>query len=110
MLNEKCVYFFFSELGINFDHNLAEDSDVLNPLKPADGSIMNETDLTGLFSSALLWESHYTVYMKWSNNFPLNYETLLGASHENTRKSKGKMYYTLYKIVVLNCHSNNAQR
>ncbi len=44
-----------------------------------------------------------TVYMKWSNNFPLNYETLLGASHENTRKSKGKMYYTLYKMPILAC-------
>ncbi len=31
-----------------------------------------------------------TVYMKWSNNFPLNYETLLGASDENTRETKIK--------------------
>ncbi len=54
MLNEKCVY-FFSELGINFDHIWQKTLTVLNPLKPADGSIMNETDLTGpvLFCIAL---------------------------------------------------------
>ncbi|KAF3825241.1 hypothetical protein GH733_005875 [Mirounga leonina] len=36
-----------SELGINFDHIWQKTLTVLNPLKPADGSIMNETDLTG---------------------------------------------------------------
>lgn len=43
------------ELGINFDHIWQKTLTVLNPLKPADGSIMNETDLTGpfLFSVAL---------------------------------------------------------
>ncbi|XP_034530623.1 protein YIPF7-like isoform X2 [Notolabrus celidotus] len=35
------------ELGINFDHIWQKTLTVLNPLKPADGSIMNETDLTG---------------------------------------------------------------
>lgn len=46
---------FFSELGINFDHIWQKTLTVLNPLKPADGSIMNETDLTGpiLFCIAL---------------------------------------------------------
>ncbi|XP_032448889.1 protein YIPF7 [Lynx canadensis] len=35
------------ELGINFNHIWQKTLTVLNPLKPADGSIMNETDLTG---------------------------------------------------------------
>ncbi|KAM5339584.1 protein YIPF7 [Glossophaga mutica] len=43
------------ELGINFDHIWQKTLTVLNPLKPADGSIMNETDLAGpiLFCVAL---------------------------------------------------------
>ncbi|ELR58397.1 Protein YIPF7, partial [Bos mutus] len=44
-----------NELGINFDHIWQKTLTVLNPMKPADGSIMNETDLTGpiLFCMAL---------------------------------------------------------
>uniref|UniRef100_A0A8C5MTD7 Yip1 domain family member 7 n=1 Tax=Leptobrachium leishanense TaxID=445787 RepID=A0A8C5MTD7_9ANUR len=43
------------ELGINFDHIWQKTLTVLNPWKPADGSIMNETDLAGpmLFCFAL---------------------------------------------------------
>ncbi|XP_040274854.1 protein YIPF7 [Bufo bufo] len=43
------------ELGVNFDHIWQKTLTVLNPWKPADGSIMNETDLTGptLFCFAL---------------------------------------------------------
>ncbi|KAM7159105.1 protein YIPF7 [Molossus nigricans] len=43
------------ELGINFDHIWQKTLTVLNPLKPADGSIMNATDLAGpiLFCVAL---------------------------------------------------------
>uniref|UniRef100_A0AAQ4Q8P6 Yip1 domain family, member 5 n=2 Tax=Gasterosteus aculeatus aculeatus TaxID=481459 RepID=A0AAQ4Q8P6_GASAC len=43
------------ELGINFDHIWQKTLTVLNPFKPADGNIMNETDLTGpvLFCVAL---------------------------------------------------------
>ncbi|XP_053433598.1 protein YIPF7 isoform X1 [Nycticebus coucang] len=43
------------ELGINFDHIWQKTLTVLNPLRPADGSIMNETDLAGpsLFCIAL---------------------------------------------------------
>ncbi|XP_071391607.1 protein YIPF7-like isoform X1 [Centroberyx affinis] len=43
------------ELGINFDHIWQKTLTVLDPFKPADGSIMNETDLTGpiLFCIAL---------------------------------------------------------
>ncbi|XP_067914998.1 protein YIPF5-like [Heterodontus francisci] len=42
------------EIGINFDHIWQKTLTVLNPMKPADGSIMNETDLTGpiVFCSA----------------------------------------------------------
>lgn len=36
-----------SELGINFDHIWQKTLTVLHPLKVADGSIMNETDLAG---------------------------------------------------------------
>ncbi|NXX37970.1 YIPF7 protein, partial [Tricholaema leucomelas] len=36
-----------AELGINFEHIWQKTLTVLNPLKPADGTIMNETDLTG---------------------------------------------------------------
>ncbi|NXK51563.1 YIPF7 protein, partial [Chauna torquata] len=35
------------ELGINFEHIWQKTLTVLNPMKPADGNIMNETDLTG---------------------------------------------------------------
>ncbi|XP_063315995.1 protein YIPF7 [Pelobates fuscus] len=43
------------ELGINFEHIWQKTLTVLNPWKPADGNIMNETDLTGpmLFCFAL---------------------------------------------------------
>ncbi|XP_066535344.1 protein YIPF5-like [Hoplias malabaricus] len=43
------------ELGINFNHIWQKTLTVLNPMKPADGNIMNETDLTGpvLFCIAL---------------------------------------------------------
>ncbi|XP_010890681.1 protein YIPF7 isoform X2 [Esox lucius] len=43
------------ELGINFEHIWQKTLTVLNPMMPADGSIMNETDLTGpiLFCIAL---------------------------------------------------------
>ncbi|XP_040412617.1 protein YIPF7 isoform X2 [Cygnus olor] len=37
----------YTELGINFEHIWQKTLTVLNPMKPADGSIMNETDLTG---------------------------------------------------------------
>lgn len=35
------------ELGINFDHIWQKTLTVLHPMKAADGSIMNETDLAG---------------------------------------------------------------
>lgn len=51
---KKYLFFpFFSlqclELGINLEHIWQKALTVLNPFKPADGSIMNETDLTGPF-------------------------------------------------------------
>uniref|UniRef100_A0A2K6CQC7 Protein YIPF n=1 Tax=Macaca nemestrina TaxID=9545 RepID=A0A2K6CQC7_MACNE len=46
---------YIDKLGIHFDHIWQKTWTVLNPMKPADGSIMNETDLTGpiLFCIAL---------------------------------------------------------
>ncbi|XP_075786614.1 protein YIPF7 isoform X7 [Pelodiscus sinensis] len=56
------------ELGINFDHIWQKTLTVLNPIKPADGSIMNETDLTGpmvfclaLGATLLLGDTWYLV-------------------------------------------------
>lgn len=52
------------ELGINFDHIWQKTLTVLHPLKAADGSIMNETDLAGpmvfclAFGATLLLVSH----------------------------------------------------
>lgn len=43
----KCMLCSLAELGINFDHIWQKTLTVLHPLKVADGSIMNETDLAG---------------------------------------------------------------
>ncbi|XP_036809714.1 protein YIPF7-like [Oncorhynchus mykiss] len=45
-----------NEIGMNFEHIWQKTLTVLNPMIPADGSIMNETDLT-LFCSA--GKSHF---------------------------------------------------
>uniref|UniRef100_A0A8C0XEY5 Protein YIPF n=1 Tax=Castor canadensis TaxID=51338 RepID=A0A8C0XEY5_CASCN len=54
-LNYFFLFFLLAELGINFDHIWQKTLTVLNPMKSADGSIINETDLTGpiLFCLAL---------------------------------------------------------
>ena len=52
------------ELGINFDHIWQKTLTVLHPMKVADGSIMNETDLAGpmvfclAFGATLLLVNH----------------------------------------------------
>uniref|UniRef100_A0A8C4RSX3 Yip1 domain family member 7 n=1 Tax=Erpetoichthys calabaricus TaxID=27687 RepID=A0A8C4RSX3_ERPCA len=46
-LDYLLMSFVFEELGINFQHIQQKTLTVLNPLKQTDGSIMNETDLTG---------------------------------------------------------------
>lgn len=43
----KSMFCSLSELGINFDHIWQKTLTVLHPLKVADGTIMNETDLAG---------------------------------------------------------------
>uniref|UniRef100_A0A8C7H6F0 Protein YIPF n=1 Tax=Oncorhynchus kisutch TaxID=8019 RepID=A0A8C7H6F0_ONCKI len=43
-----------AEIGMNFEHIWQKTLTVLNPMIPADGSIMNETDLT-LFCTVSLW-------------------------------------------------------
>lgn len=56
--------FVYLELGINFDHIWQKTLTVLHPLKAADGSIMNETDLAGpmvfclAFGATLLLVTH----------------------------------------------------
>lgn len=58
-----CI-FSVSELGINFDHIWQKTLTVLHPMKVADGSIMNETDLAGpmvfclAFGATLLLVNH----------------------------------------------------
>ncbi|CAO2604644.1 Protein YIPF5 [Lemmus lemmus] len=54
------------ELGINFDHIWQKTLTVLHPLRVADGSIMNETDLAGpvVFCLACLWSHAAT---GWQN-------------------------------------------
>lgn len=43
----KSMLCSLAELGINFDHIWQKTLTVLHPLKVADGTIMNETDLAG---------------------------------------------------------------
>lgn len=58
------------ELGINFDHIWQKTLTVLHPMKVADGSIMNETDLAGpmvfclAFGATLLLVNHL-VGFRW---------------------------------------------
>lgn len=47
MMSAFCFACLLLELGINFDHIWQKTLTVLHPLKAADGSIMNETDLAG---------------------------------------------------------------
>lgn len=49
IIDPTCLMWVLSvlELGINFDHIWQKTLTVLHPLKVADGSIMNETDLAG---------------------------------------------------------------
>lgn len=68
------MYFPFSELGINFDHIWQKTLTVLHPLKAADGSIMNETDLAGpmvfclAFGATLLLVRHVSVLSQKTNH------------------------------------------
>ena len=51
------LFSFSLELGINFDHIWQKTLTVLHPLKVADGSIMNETDLAGPMVFCLAFEA-----------------------------------------------------
>jgi hypothetical protein len=53
------LLYICAEIGMNFEHIWQKTLTVLNPMVPADGSIMNETDLT-LFCSVSLWVSLYS--------------------------------------------------
>lgn len=61
----RCHFCLLLELGINFDHIWQKTLTVLHPMKAADGSIMNETDLAGpmvfclAFGATLLLVNHW---------------------------------------------------
>ncbi|KAM9432047.1 protein YIPF7-like [Salvelinus alpinus] len=56
------------KIGMNSEHIWQKTLTVLNPMIPADGSIMNETDLT-LFCSVLLWVSLYSCFAAGKSHF-----------------------------------------
>ncbi|XP_073468361.1 protein YIPF7 isoform X1 [Aquarana catesbeiana] len=102
------------ELGINFNHIWQKTLTVLNPWKPADGSIMNETDLTGplmfcfaLGSTLLLAGKIHFGYMYTMSIFGclgihalLNLMSFTGVSHGCVASVLG---YCLLPMVILSC-------
>ncbi|XP_075705714.1 protein YIPF7 [Rhinoderma darwinii] len=102
------------ELGINFDHIWQKTLTVLNPWKPADGSIMNETDLTGptmfcfALGSALLLAGKihfgyvYTMSILGCLGIHalLNLMSITGVSHGCVASVLG---YCLLPMVILSC-------
>uniref|UniRef100_A0A8C6YZM5 Yip1 domain family member 7 n=1 Tax=Nothoprocta perdicaria TaxID=30464 RepID=A0A8C6YZM5_NOTPE len=108
------------ELGINFDHIWQKTLTVLNPMKPADGSIMNETDLTGpiVFCLALgatllmAGKVHFSYVYGMSAIGCLAMYTLLnlmsitGVSHGCVASVLG---YCLLPIVILSGSADNMQ-
>ncbi|KAM5193470.1 protein YIPF7 isoform 2-T2 [Mantella aurantiaca] len=102
------------ELGINFNHIWQKTLTVLNPWKPADGSIMNETDLTGplmfcfaLGSTLLLAGKVHFGYMYTMSIFGclgihalLNLMSITGVSHGCVASVLG---YCLLPMVILSC-------
>ncbi|XP_018419987.1 PREDICTED: protein YIPF7 [Nanorana parkeri] len=102
------------ELGINFNHIWQKTLTVLKPWKPADGSIMNETDLTGplmfsfaLGSALLLAGKIHFGYMYTMSIFGclgihalLNLMSITGVSHGCVASVLG---YCLLPMVILSC-------
>lgn len=102
------------ELGINFDHIWQKTLTVLNPWKPADGSIMNETDLAGptmfcfaLGSTLLLAGKIHFGYVYTMSIFGclgihalLNLMSITGVSHGCVASVLG---YCLLPMVILSC-------
>ncbi|KAG8591774.1 hypothetical protein GDO81_000303 [Engystomops pustulosus] len=102
------------ELGINFDHIWQKTLTVLNPWKPADGSIMNETDLTGptmfcfaLGSMLLLAGKIHFGYVYTMSilgclgiHALLNLMSITGVSHGCVASVLG---YCLLPMVILSC-------
>ncbi|KAM4049091.1 protein YIPF7 [Anomaloglossus baeobatrachus] len=102
------------ELGINFDHIWQKTLTVLNPWKPADGSIMNETDLTGptlfcfaLGSTLLLAGKIHFGYVYTMSilgcvgiHALLNLMSITGVSHGCVASVLG---YCLLPMVILSC-------
>ncbi|XP_036188626.1 protein YIPF7 isoform X5 [Myotis myotis] len=93
------------KLGINFDHIWQKTLTVLNPLKPADGSIMNETDLAGpilfcvaLGATLLLVKDSSTRFKRVS--FPMRF---LQSALE-TQKAAGKVQFGyIYGMSGIGC-------
>ncbi|XP_068134628.1 protein YIPF7 isoform X2 [Hyperolius riggenbachi] len=102
------------ELGINFEHIWQKTLTVLNPWKPADGSIMNETDLTGpmmfcfaLGSTLLLAGKVHFGYVYTMSiigclgiHALLNLMSITGVSHGCVASVLG---YCLLPMVILSC-------
>ncbi|XP_063777060.1 protein YIPF7 isoform X4 [Pseudophryne corroboree] len=102
------------ELGINFDHIWQKTLTVLNPWKPADGSIMNETDLTGplmfcfaLGATLLLAGKIHFGYVYTMSIFGclgihalLNLMSVTGVTHGCVASVLG---YCLLPMVILSC-------
>ncbi|XP_075045261.1 protein YIPF7 isoform X2 [Mixophyes fleayi] len=102
------------ELGINFSNIWQKTLTVLNPWKPADGSIMNETDLTGpmMFSFALgstlllAGKIHFGYVYTMSIlgclgiHALLNLMSVTGVSHGCVASVLG---YCLLPMVILSC-------
>ncbi|KAM4709927.1 protein YIPF7 [Discoglossus pictus] len=102
------------ELGVNFDHIWQKTLTVLNPWKPADGSIMNETDLTGptifcfaLGSTLLLAGKSHFGYVYTMSIFGclgihalLNLMSITGVSYGCVASVLG---YCLLPMVILSC-------
>ncbi|KAG8453629.1 hypothetical protein GDO86_000313 [Hymenochirus boettgeri] len=102
------------ELGINFDHIWQKTLTVLNPWKPADGSILNETDLTGplififaLGSTLLLAGKIHFSYVYTMSIFGclgmhtlLNLMSITGVSYGCVASVLG---YCILPMVILSC-------
>lgn len=61
----KLILLWLVELGINFDHIWQKTLTVLHPLKAADGSIMNETDLAGPMVFCLAFGATLLLVRSW---------------------------------------------
>lgn len=89
------------ELGINFDHIWQKTLTVLHPMKAADGSIMNETDLAGpmvfclAFGATLLLVS--VRFLHWSESELALFHNLVQISYKEESSSHVAAVYIAFK-------------